>query len=241
MKQFIYRIGYLFRLAIYAVRLLFFWAYRFVLFSTKPGARFIVPFMLLGGVWYCADWLDSSADVQALVSEAYSYAGNYAYQATGTLHRFTVYPPSTVLYGAVAAFAVLFYIFSRAIRPIVAAFPIMSPPMFPRFWLPPPAHSVPMVKAAVAVPTLTGRAWDGNEARLNARLPVTMRSLLETRSAPERTIDAPRAAPVREDDSGVGMVVEPEPAPPSVRPSRPSPAGERGRLIPPVAMQHEVG
>lgn len=206
------RLWHLLRCFWYAARLALCGAYSLALFASKPGARFLIPV----GLWLLLEFALSRSAViwgyEALRTETGALLPTKAM----ALYRGSIAPhlptldPMIGVYVLLIAFAVLLWVFSRAIRPIIGALP---PPRRP---LPPirrrrrKNEQLRPVRARRAVPRLNHALWSGEFAPMVQRLPTPVGALL----------------------------IGERPAPALPEPSKPTPAGQ-GRAAPPLPFELE--
>lgn len=183
-------IGYLVKLAFYMPRLMLFWAYRILVFFTKPGAMLMLPVALIGTTFWFRETINFSMWANGLNAQFYGWLTQVLYEVTGTARSIrNLSPVMTAITVQVLAIPAL-YIAFMVLRPIIGTLPILSPPMFPQLWLPPREVKLKAYRATVAAPMLAGRAWDGNPRDLIERLPDDVRAVLEC-SAQAQTLPAP--------------------------------------------------
>lgn len=176
-------IGYSLGLILFPVRFLFFTVHRLLVFTSKPGAKLIVPILVLTFGLLLRSQLDPL--LGAPITDA--FAGLTS--ARGD-------EPGDMIYAwrMEVAFALVFMtlylglaVTSKVTTPIVGALPAPRRPLAPMRPITLKEHQIDTVKARVAIRPRRAGFFNGDLSKLNKRLPDRVRALLNESAAGART------------------------------------------------------
>ena len=167
-------IWYGLRLVLYPVRLVLYTVHSFLIFLSKPGARFLIPALLAAAALWQHAIVSALADplvteavsiLQPLDAELHAMAFPYRFWIVGTV-------------GLIVGIILINWL-SKLIRPVIGALPAPSPPMLPRM-----ALRVRTFRLKTARSKLVVRPRGGNRRRLSlqpliARLDPDVRAVFE--------------------------------------------------------------
>lgn len=166
--------------ALYPVRFAAYCLHVFVVFLTKPGARFILPAIVIFGAWAS---YETGGTVESLVEPA----AQFVREVLGTEWGELAYRYRGIL-ASVAGFFVIGWlvdIIAGLLRPIVHSLPAPRRPLWPLLPLRVPGHTIATVPATVAVTSPGKGRYRGDLAEIVTRLQPDIRTLLEARPRPE--------------------------------------------------------
>lgn len=168
-------LGYVIACQFFCLRLAFYYIHSFFVFLAKPGARLVLPLIVIGIVFLVR------IPIRKRYGETIDVFWNGTMRAilgpniTDTLQ--TIAPEVTIV-GGIVIFAILFFILSSILAPIVGTFSAPSQPLPP---LPPliiPDTQVKTVRASVAVAARGRSAHKGDLGSLIERVPENVRRIV---------------------------------------------------------------
>ena len=209
----------------YLLRRLVFTFYQVLVFISKPGARWLVPLVVIG----LAGW--QAETVLQLVASP---------QVMGVLENWIPLPTEeTELYAIITllAFIVVFVILSLVLRSFLGAFPPLRKPLPPQRALRVRNPIKRPASVSLAVPRLKHRFKHSQQDRWVKRLPPAVQVVLQTSQTPSdalRSVLTPPSPSALPNAQG-GPVATPEPSPaPEPRPTLPDAApAAPGSPLPP--------
>ena len=233
---------YAIRLFFYPPRLILYWIHSVMVFISKPGAKIVVPVILIVVGLALRTFIDP-------------LLGNVITQAASPFIGSALFDLRIEI-----AFALLFvalYLLMWAaggvLSPVAGTFPAPKRPMPPLRPLQMPMHKIKTVKASLVIKKPVSGYFNGNLDRLVKRLPPDIRPLLDPPPVAPSPIPL-EAEPVQGDQHGDHPTpshrAKPPPPPPSNRPPpppalapeelpapdrRPPLANEPGRAVEPSA------
>lgn len=164
-----YIIGHIFSLTTYVIKRIVFLCYRVLVFLTKPGARIVLPILLIAGAFVFEDRINAHPRAGMENWRVYSDLWRVIEAATGyqrPLNLIEPLLPAHTLMVLAGFLVVLLWIVALMLRPIMGAFPIPAPPIKPTLFIPPKPEKLKTYRARVVAPLLTQKAWDGSDKAL---------------------------------------------------------------------------
>jgi len=167
---------------IYTIRLFIYWFHSFLVFLSKPGARLIVPILILAAIYLLRQPLRTAIgpEVDAIWKDV--------------VPAFIGVDLATVLASVrleisalalLAVFFIFFLLFASMLRPIMGALWAPQEPLPPQLAMRVPDTSVPRVAVERLIGRRRYRRLDAGLATLSARLPDHLKAVLQAR--PQRT------------------------------------------------------
>lgn len=179
---------YLVKLAILPIRFALYYLHRFTVFSTKPGARFLLPMALCLSIWAGWSWIEWAGDTFAIgyVANAEPLLGSQLYA--------DLYPYRWIIVAAVAVllFFLTVNIISVMIRPIVAAFPPPNRPLVPHPPFFAPQYRIKTVPVRLHVQKLAHGRFSGDLKQLDRFMPAPILELLSKPVEQPVRVQAPK-------------------------------------------------
>lgn len=170
------------RVFFYYVKQIVFLLYRFVVFLTKPGALIVFPVLIIGAGYFFSDKINSHPFAVRENIRVYNDLAEVIYAATGYQDTFAVIgnrtPAETVMGLGVISIAFL-WLLALLLRPIIGAFPIITPPMKPRLLVPPKPVELKAYPVSVVAPKLPPAAWNGGDKEIIAVLAPRLQEILK--------------------------------------------------------------
>lgn len=155
----------------YPLRLILYWLHSVFVFLTKPGAKYILPTVLLGGGIALRTVLETTLD-GPMAAVAAPVAGLVG---AGTAFTYRVEILFVILFAGMY-FTLL--IIGRFLAPIMGAFPAPAKPLPPMRPLLDKEHSVATVRAKPAIKRTKRGRYNGDLDILTRRLPKDLQALL---------------------------------------------------------------
>jgi hypothetical protein len=156
----------------YCLRLAAYGIHSLLVFAAKPGARLVVPIVLLGVIYFARGPIDALAGptINAFWQGALGpLLGPDLFQL---LAPFKIEASALIV---LLLFAIAFALISSMLRPIVGTFSAPRKPLPPQPPMIAPDTEVKRVKAVLAIPKRARNRFDGDLGALLARVPDHVR------------------------------------------------------------------
>lgn len=171
---------YGFQLLIFPLRFALYVLHGLMIFITKPGARFLIPAVMAVFVWWQWWWFE--AELAPLVAWVLDeYRREFGIVLPPELHQWRHQTAAVILF---CVATVLLMGFSRALRPVMGAFPAPSAPLRPHPPFVTPKLRIRRVPVRVCVTRLGASRIDSDPRALQRRMPPSIRALLESHPLP---------------------------------------------------------